>query len=454
MATAWSNQTDNNRVSYFIDGKAIFPEILRVIDGAKKSVYVETFLLYDDEAGNAIADKMAEKAEAGLDVRLLVSEKGTEFSKAIGIFDKLRRSKVKIGITFPFDKRLQALLKTSEWTKEDGAGGLRFRAEEPRHENILRMGDKYLARMHRKLDLGKRLEQSFLDRLFPRLRKIFRSVQFYDHRKIVAVDNAQAVLGGMNLGNDYLFQGPPSELGYFHDIGIAIEGEAVGDVTRLYLEVWNLFNREKATLPPAPEQGSTAHEEGLEITTLTSYPHFSPNRIREAYIDAIRQAQSSIYIINLFVSHPTIIGELIAAKRRGVDIHIISTFLPTVSMKGLFTKVLYRGYYYLVYYKHELKNHGIGLHHYTRYNVHAKVAIVDDKWLTIGSSNLDQSSLRNAMEINVGICDGPFINRLRNDLFAVDLKTTAVLERDLPLTKRLAYYGCYLIYSFGDRNFL
>lgn len=448
--------TKNNSIQYFIDGENIFPQIIDLMESAQESIYVEVFLFYDDEAGMAMVDKLVEKAKAGLDVRVLISEKGTEFNKSDAIFDKFRKNNVKIVPTFPLPEMIKSIWDILDWVQDDSkdktADTYKIKLEEPVNEELARKSKKIMEKVYKRHEAGKIRKEG--SRLLKRIRKkVFRSIKFYDHRKIILVDRKRAFMGGMNFGNDYLFQGPASELGYFHDIGILVEGDVVKEVLKLFLEIWHLFNVEKTTLSVSRAK-AMREGEGVDITALSSFPKKIPNDIRQAYIKEVKAAQSSIYIINLYLTDSELIRELLEAKKRGVEVHIISTFYPGKSIDSLFSRILYRGYFYLIVHKSKMRDAGIQLHHYTKYNVHAKVGMVDDRWVTIGSSNLDYSSLRNAMEINVSLTHRPFIDTLKNDLFIKDIHESHILDKKLSFFKKIGYFVCYKIFMLGEKYFI
>jgi len=258
----------------------------------------------------------------------------------------------------------------------------------------------------------------------------------------------------MNFGNDYLFQGAASELGYFHDIGIWVEGDAVKDVLMMYLQIWQLFSGETATFSLPKKESLQSDSKEVSLTTLSSFPRKFPNEIRKSYFNAVMNAKDYIYIINLYLTDSGLLHELKEARKRGVDVHLVSTFIPTPGIKSWFVRQLYKGYFYLIFHKEKLQDHGVHLHHYTKYNVHAKVGMVDNNWVTIGSSNLDYSSLRNAMEINVSLTDSEFIKTLKKNLFDIDFKESGTLDKKLPFFKRIYYFICYCTFMVAEKYFI
>lgn len=452
------SETRANTIRYYIDGKAIFPQIIDVIESAEKSIFVEVFLFYDDESGSAIARKLVEKANAGLDVRVLLSTKGTEFNNSYAIFDMFRKNNVKVVLTFPLPWFIKDICGLINWEQSEteipGEKAWDCRVDESVNRKMSQRSQKILADIHRRCDQAPEAEIMKPRQLTRKRKKILRSVTYYDHRKVIIVDNKKVFMGGMNFGNDYLFQGKPSEFGYFHDIGITLTGEVVKEVLKLYMEVWHLFSREKTRLVFPGKMEAAGVSSAIAITTISSYPRKRPNQIRQAYLRETQKAEKSIYFINLYITDKELIRELINASRRGVEVHIISTFSPTKSDIGAFIRLLYKGYFYLIVYKAKMQRYGIKLHQYTKYNVHAKVGIVDDKWVTIGSSNLDYSSLRNALEINIVLMEQPFISKLKDALFQTDIKDSHILDKKLSFFQRIWYFICYKIFTLGEKYFI
>jgi phosphatidylserine/phosphatidylglycerophosphate/cardiolipin synthase-like enzyme len=457
MGEGTVHSTKDNNIQYFIDGENIYPQIIDLIGSAKKSIYVEVFLFYDDESGMGMVDKLVEKAREGLDVRVLLSEKGMQFNNSFAIYNKLKENNVKVVSTFPLPKIVKDIwelfdcVETESEDKKEEFFEVKLR--DPVVKKISLKSQKIMNKIYKKADKGKTLKDGgfFIKQ---KRKKIFRTIKYYDHRKIILVDNKRAFMGGMNFGNDYLFQGPPSELGYFHDIGILVEGSIIKEVLKLYMQVWHLFSAEKTVMALPRGEKTKKETRGIDITTISAFPKKIPNDIRQAYLREIKTAKNYIYIINLYLTDIELIEELIYARKRGVEVHIISTFYPGKLIESMFTRLIYRGYFYLITCKSKLQDYGIKLHHYTKYNVHAKVCIVDDHWVTIGSSNLDYSSLRNALEINVSLTDPPFIKSLKKELFLKDFEESNILNKKLSIFKKLYYFICYIIFSIGEKKIL
>jgi cardiolipin synthase len=121
--------------------------------------------------------------------------------------------------------------------------------------------------------------------------------------------------------------------------------------------------------------------------------------IERSYIEAIRGAQRRIDIaVPYFYPGRAFRRALRLAARRGVRVRLLLQGKVDYRIAALAARVLYE----------EMRRHGIGIHEYTPAFLHAKVAIVDDDWCTVGSSNIDPLSLLLNLEANVVVRDAGF----------------------------------------------
>jgi len=152
------------------------------------------------------------------------------------------------------------------------------------------------------------------------------------------------------------------------------------------------------------------------LTTRTGNPE-----ILTAQLMAIRRARHFIYVEQPYVSDDEIIAELIAARRRGVDVRVI---LPTGNDSGLMSSAN------LLAANVFLRN-GVRVYGYPGMS-HVKAAIFDG-WACVGSANLDKLSLRINQEANLGTSDARFVDRLRRELFEVDFARSRELQETQPV---------------------
>lgn len=237
--------------------------------------------------------------------------------------------------------------------------------------------------------------------------KLIRQVSRRNHRKALIVDSQLAFTGGINLSNDYA----PQEDGGagFRDTHLEFEGPAALELQYFFLQTWK-----KAKGPPMDES-RYAHEgrrPDPHVHVVTNDMHKGRVSIRLAYRKAIQEAKQRIYISNAYFL-PTI-GVLLGlckAAKRGVDVRVMVAGTTDVTAVKLATRTMYG----------RLLRQGIRLYEWHGRVLHAKTAVVDGHWSTIGSSNLDQQSLRLNMEANAIIEDPRFASAMEK-MFLEDLE--------------------------------
>jgi phosphatidylserine/phosphatidylglycerophosphate/cardiolipin synthase-like enzyme len=254
------------------------------------------------------------------------------------------------------------------------------------------------------------------------------------HEKLVIVDDEVAFVGGIDLtslsgdrwdGNAHPARG---RLGW-HDVATRLRGPAVADVAEHFRQRWREVGREPLP-PPRPQapQGETT------VQVLRTVPDHTYDflrrgdfRILDAYVRALRSAQRLIYLENQFL-WSTEIAEILAAKLTDPphpDFRLV-LLLPARPNNGADTT---RGQLGRLIEAADgsdrLLAATISCRSGTRTHalyVHAKVGIVDDRWLTVGSANLNEHSLFNDTEMNVLTCDEELARRTRLELWAEHLE--------------------------------
>lgn len=219
------------------------------------------------------------------------------------------------------------------------------------------------------------------------------------HRKLVLVDARLAFVGGINIVDD-LDQGRLAQPR--RDYAVGIEGPLVADIHASAHRLWRrviwsrlgLRRGEDVWLRPLAEPVGRQRAEFVARDSLGAR-----RAIEKAYLGAIRHARMEIFIANAyFLPGLRFRHALVAAAQRGVRVVLI--------MQGLTDHPFYRAASRALY-RHFLEN-GVEIFEYQASELHAKVAVVDGKWATVGSSNIDPFSLLLAREANVVVHDGPF----------------------------------------------
>src|SRR5215470_2050233 len=264
------------------------------------------------------------------------------------------------------------------------------------------------------------------------------------HRKLVAIDDRIAFIGGINIIDD---ADTPRQRPPRYDFAAMIEGPLVGEVTREAERLWNRIAlarmrpewrvRISADPPPAPE--------GRQRAALVVRDNLRNRRsIENAYLEAMDAASEEIVIANAYFLPGTRFRRALAraAKRRVRVVLMLQARVEYVTLHYA-TRALYGA----------LLEAGVEIYEYRRSFMHAKVAVVDGRWATVGSSNIDPFSLLLAREANVVVEDERFAGELRR-LLLDDIARGARIVRARhwsrqPLWRRIPYWIAYGLARFA-----
>ncbi len=242
------------------------------------------------------------------------------------------------------------------------------------------------------------------------------------HEKTVVVDGEVAFVGGIDItdfaGDRYDTRQHPARrrLGW-HDVGTRIRGPAVRDVHDHFALRWRELSGEQLEQPPAPPPAGEHTVQVVRTIAENMYDAVPAGefRILESYVRAIRGAQRFVYLENQFLWAPEIVDLLTDKLRRPpCDAFRVVIVLPARANNGQDESMGQLGV--LVGADDDAGRlvactiRSLSGHRDDRLYVHAKVGIVDDTWLTIGSANLNAHSLLNDTEMNV-VTDDPSLAR-------------------------------------------
>lgn len=408
-----------NKAVILEDGKETYAQMLAAIRGARSSVHMEMYIFEDDEVGEAFAQALEERARAGLQVRLMYDSAGSHKTSK-DFFKSIADTGVKVAEYNPLTP-----------------------------EQFLKKG----------FDLQRR-----------------------DHRKVLVVDGRIAFLGGINISGVYGSAssagrsrhtsdsavpgaGGPATKGApetgsssgsggsskpanhygdgvafadrpWHDLQVRLEGPVVADVQQAFIHQW--AKAAKETLDD-PRLMPTLSPQGHEVVRiLESAAGEEPNRLYVALVSAIDSAETEVLVMNAyFVPHPDLMDALKRAAGRGVDVRLV---LPSQSDSAL---LLYaaRSFY------EDLLESGVKVYERQTRFLHAKSAMVDGVWCTIGSTNLDWRSLVYNDELNAVVLSPEFGTQLRR-IFDDDFANSKLITREdwakRPVANRIKEAGARL----------
>ena len=334
-----------NKVQLLQDGPATYAAMFAAIAAARDHINMETYILEDDEVGQKFANALIARQRQGVQVNLIYDSVGA------------------IGTPKAF---FQPLL-------DAGAKVLEFNP------------------------------------VNPLTAKAGWEVNQRDHRKLLIVDGRVALLGGINISSVYSSgssigrkKAGPTDKQPWRDTHLQIEGPAVAELQKLFIETWGKQKGE--TLAPRnffPVLGPVGNE---VVHAIGSSPDDAYSLIYATLISAINSAEREVLLTNAyFVPDPQLLTSLKDAVARGVDVRLI---LPGRTDSAL---VFHAGRSHYS----ELLQGGIKIYERKYALLHAKTALIDGVWSTVGSTNLDWRSFLHNQELNAVVLGAEFGQRMR-----------------------------------------
>jgi cardiolipin synthase len=236
--------------------------------------------------------------------------------------------------------------------------------------------------------------------LFPLLS---RDLNHRNHRKIIVIDGKVGFLGGLNIGDEYL--GKNEKLGFWRDTHLKVVGEAVSILQLIFFSGWEHVVKERLPFsmdyyPPFESEGETL------MQVVASGPDSTWLHIMQAYFKMINIAQKRIWISTPYlVPNEAVLLALKTAALSGIDVRII---LPS------------KADHFTVYWAsqdniEELLEAGVKIYKYQNGFIHAKILLIDDICVSVGTANLDYRSLELNYEVNAFIYDKNIVARISRD---------------------------------------
>ena len=263
------------------------------------------------------------------------------------------------------------------------------------------------------------------------------------HRKIAVVDARVALVGGINVVDDAdAARDAPSRF----DFAVRVEGPLVAQIHPVVKRLWRLVNATQfqARLPKAPELLPPAQFRSGQRAAFIVRDNLGHRRdIEQEYLSAIEGAKQEVLIANAyFFPGLTFRRALMDAAARGVRVSLLLQGRIEYVLQHYAARALYGAFL----------DAGIEIHDYYKSFLHAKVAVIDRHWATVGSSNIDPFSLLLAREANVVIADDGFAGELRDRLLAAIAEEAIEVRRESwaaqPLAVRALTWMSYGLVRF------
>ncbi len=328
-----------SKVQLIRGGKEYFELLLSLVNNAKETIHLQTYIFEEDETGRLVADALIAAAKRNVKVYLLLDGYAS-----------------------------QALTKT--FIDELKKAGICFRFFEP----LLKSKHFYF---------GRRL-----------------------HHKIFVADARFAITGSKNISNRYNdMPGAPAWL----DLTVYMEGKIAKDLCMLCAKTWKGFRLKKNLISCEPGLASSLlnDEEITQVRIRRNDWLRKKNQVSATYAEMLGTAKSHITILSsYFLPGKIIRNELKAAAKRGVIIKVIVAGRSDVMISKNAERWLYDW----------LLRNNIQVYEYEPAILHAKSAVCDNEWATIGSYNINNISAYTSIELNVDIHDPAFAKEVDDTL--------------------------------------
>ena len=332
----------NTKLEYFDLGEKMFVSMLEDLKKAEKFIFMEYFIIEEGLFWNSILEILKEKANNGVEVKLIYDDIGCMSTLPGNYYKKLKKANIQ---AIPF--------------------------------SILRGN----------------ADNEFNNR---------------NHRKIMVIDNKIGYTGGINIADEYINH--INRFGHWKDTGIRLEGEAVSELTNLFLIDYE-SNRKKNSCDFSKYylNNEISKKENGYIIPFGDGPNpIYKNRIgKTVIINMLNQAKDYIYITTpyLIIDNDLCLAIENTAKR-GIEVKIITPHIPDKKIILAMTRTYYK----------RLLDAGVEIYEYNPGFIHAKSYISDDKLAMIGTINLDYRSLVHHYENGVWIYNDNVILSIKKDI--------------------------------------
>ncbi len=263
------------------------------------------------------------------------------------------------------------------------------------------------------------------------------------HCKLAVIDAGIAFVGGINIIDD--MHTPPRQIPPRFDYAVRVEGPLLADIYPAVMRQWTLatWSQMRRRWLSRPDMAVRAKRCGGQRAAFVIRDNLRHRKdIENAYLDAIERAKTEIVIANAyFFPGRNFRHALAAAAARGVRVVLLLQGRVEYALLHYASQALYRSF---------LKA-GIEIYEYRLSFLHAKVAVIDSLWATVGSSNIDPMSLLLAREANVVIQDAAFASGLQLSLSQAMKKGTQQVQLaswQPPLPTRIMSWICYGLVRF------
>ena len=227
-----------------------------------------------------------------------------------------------------------------------------------------------------------------------------------DHRKIVVIDGHTGFTGGINLADEYINAYPKH--GHWKDASIMIRGEAVWNLTVMFLQAWNFQQREDQDFEgfkPRIHWDDEFPDDGY-VQPYGDSPMDGETVGESVYMNIINHARDYVYINTPYLIVDNELNTCLSlAAKNGIDVRIVTPHIPDKWYVHLLTRAYYK----------QLIRAGVKIYEYTPGFIHSKTFVSDDVLATVGTINLDFRSLYMHFECGVWMYKSQAVMQVKKD---------------------------------------
>ncbi len=241
-----------------------------------------------------------------------------------------------------------------------------------------------------------------------------------DHRKILVIDGHTAFTGGINLADEYINE--KERFGYWKDTGIRLRGDAVWNLTTMFLHTWNALcptDTDLEQFRPQKYIDFVPESDGF-VQPYGDSPLDLENVGENVYLNIINMSEQYVYMCTpyLIIDNEMMTALCLAAKR-GVDVRIVTPHIPDKKFAFMLTQSYYG----------QLIEAGVKIYEFKPGFIHAKSFVSDDTTATVGTINMDYRSLYLHFECGVYLYRTRSVGQIKED-------TLQTIEQSIPITKQ------------------
>lgn len=245
-----------------------------------------------------------------------------------------------------------------------------------------------------------------------------------DHRKILVIDGHTGFTGGINLADEYI--NAYEKHGHWKDTAVLLRGEAVANLTIMFLLMWSFVTGREEPFTPPPYLPHAYHPEPFPqapgfVQPFSDSPLDGEPVSENIYRALIERAERYVYITTPYlILDNEITTALRTAARQGIDVRIITPHVPDKWYVHAVTRANYPS----------LVEAGVKIYEYTPGFIHAKMFISDDDYAVVGTVNLDYRSLYLHFECGAWMYRASCIEDIRDDFLATQEKCAQITPED------------------------